>query len=415
MNAARVSVIVPCYNLGRYLDEAIGSVFTQTFQDFEIVIVDDGSTDEETRRLLASYERPRTRLVRSANRGLPAAKNLGLAHTTGPYVCMFDADDRLDPAMLEKSVAALDSNPSLTFVSHWLRTFGDEVWEWTPASCDAPALLDVNTVNGAALVRRSALEAVGGFDESMRDGCEDWDLWIGLIERGFKGAILPEVLFHYRRRPDSMSRLMMRGDGHPRLYRRLVEKHPRIYREHLPALLLRREEDISNLRRHTHDMELEEYRWLGPELAKWRDDVAMLERKAERVERDRQREQDRANLEAALQRAESDRREMADRLAEERAARARAEAERDQISVEQDRVRIERDRIEAGRERAIAERDLWVRHFDDARAKALDLDASVNRARDAVDALHRSVSWRATAPLRAVYATIRRILGRNGS
>src|SRR5262249_4941155 len=86
MNAARVSVIVPCYNLGPYLDEAIDSVFAQTFQDFEIVVVDDGSTDPDTRRLLASYERPRTRLVRSDNRGLPATKNLGLAHTTGPYV-----------------------------------------------------------------------------------------------------------------------------------------------------------------------------------------------------------------------------------------------------------------------------------------------------------------------------------------
>src|SRR2546430_12047221 len=210
MDPVKVSVIIPCYNLGRYLDEAVESVLAQTFEDFEILVVDDGSTEDETRRLLASYDKPRTRIVHSENRGLPAAKNLGLAHTTGPYVCMLDADDRLDPCLLEKSVAALDGDSSIAFVSHWLRTFGDEVWEWTPASCDAPALLDVNTVNGAALVRRSALEAVGGFDESMRDGCENWGLWNGLIERGFKGAILPEVLFHYRRRAHSMSRPMMR-------------------------------------------------------------------------------------------------------------------------------------------------------------------------------------------------------------
>ena len=203
MDPVKVSVIIPCYNLGRYLDEAVESVLAQTFEDFEILVVDDGSTENETRRL-------------------PAAKNLGLAHTTGPYVCMLDADDRLDPCLLEKSVAALDGDSSIAFVSHWLRTFGDEVWEWTPTRCDAPALLDVNTVNGAALVRRSALDAVGGFDESMRDGCEDWDVWISLVERGFKGAILPEVLFHYRRRPESMSRVTMRGEGHPRLYRRLA-------------------------------------------------------------------------------------------------------------------------------------------------------------------------------------------------
>jgi len=257
MDPVKVSVIIPCYNLGRYLDEAVESVLAQTFEDFEILVVDDGSTEDETRRLLASYDKPRTRIVHSENRGLPAANNLGLAHTTGPYVCMLDADDRLDPCLLEKSVAALDGDSSIAFVSHWLRTFGDEVWEWTPTRCDAPALLDVNTVNGAALVRRSALDAVGGFDESMRDGCEDWDVWISLVERGFKGAILPEVLFHYRRRPESMSRVMMRGEGHPRLYRRLAEKHPRIYGEHVRPLIVRREEDISNLRRHVHDLELE--------------------------------------------------------------------------------------------------------------------------------------------------------------
>src|SRR5207248_10063202 len=102
MDGVRVSVIIPCFNLGGYLDEAVESVLAQTFQDFEILIVDDGSTDEETRRVLAYYRKPRTRVVRSENRGLPAAKNLGLAHTTAPLVCMLDADDQLDPALLEK-------------------------------------------------------------------------------------------------------------------------------------------------------------------------------------------------------------------------------------------------------------------------------------------------------------------------
>ena len=143
-------------------------------------------------------------------------------------------------------------------------------------------------MNGAALVRRSALEAVGGFDESMRDGCEDWDLWIGLVERGLKGRILPEVLFHYRRRAESMSRVMMKAVGHPRLYRYLVEKHATSYATHIGALVTRREEDMSNLRLHTHDLELEHYRWLDPEQTKWRDDVAMLEQKVARAESERQ-------------------------------------------------------------------------------------------------------------------------------
>jgi glycosyltransferase involved in cell wall biosynthesis len=475
MQSARVSIIVPCYNLGQYLAEAVDSVLAQTFQDFEVVVVDDGSTERETLRVLASFDKPRTRIVRSNNCGLPAAKNLGLAHTTGPYVCMLDADDRLEPTLLEKSVAALDTDPSIAFVSHWLRTFGDEVWEWTPASCDASALLDANTVNGAALVRRSALEAVGGFDESMREGCEDWDIWISLVEQGFKGTILPEVLFNYRRRPESMSRAMMRGDGHPRLYRRLAEKHPRIFRDQVGPLIVRREDDIANLRRHIHDLELERYNWLDPELAKWRSDVAMLDRKAARVARDRARDEQLTALRTAVDRLESERALDAHRFEDERAAEARrfdderaAEARRfeDERAAEARRFEDERARMQAEAEEKVAqvraaseadlaqvratadderaqmraaaedartksaamferarseteivrgERDRYARAFDAARARALELDASYNRARTNADDLRRSLSWRITAPLRAVYRGLRRIAGRNRS
>jgi glycosyltransferase involved in cell wall biosynthesis len=278
----RVSVIVTCYDLGRYLDEAVASVLAQTFQDFEVLVVDDGSTDAATVALLADYRRPRTRVLRTPNAGLPAAKNAGIRHTSGEYLCALDADDRLEPAFLARSVAALDADPELAFASHWLRCFGDETGEWRPSRCDLPALLDVNTVNGAALVRRSAVLAVGGFDESLRDGCEDWDLWIGLLERGYRGTILPEVLYAYRRRPGSMSRAMLAGGGHPELYRRLVEKHAETFRRHLPALLRRRDADLCRLEAHLHDLELEHERWLGPELARHREHAARLREKLER-------------------------------------------------------------------------------------------------------------------------------------
>ena len=282
MPPPRVSVVVTCYDLGRYLDEAVASVLAQTFEDFEVLVVDDGSTDPATTQLLADYRRPRTRVLRTPNSGLPAAKNTGIRHTSGEYLCCLDADDALEPAFLERSVAALDADPELAFASHWLRTFGDETGEWRPTRCDFPALLDANTVNGAALVRRSAVAAVGGFDESLRDGCEDWDLWIALVERGFRGTILPELLYAYRRRPDSLSRTMLSGTGHPELYRRIVEKHEAAFREHLPALLRRRDSDLCRLEAHLHDLELEYERWLGPELARHREHAARLSEKLAR-------------------------------------------------------------------------------------------------------------------------------------
>src|SRR5918994_4394833 len=223
--APLVSVVIPCFNLGRFLDEAVESALGQTFPDLEVVVVDDGSTDPDTRALLADYRRPRTRVVRSENRGLPAARNLGIRSSRGAYVCALDADDRLEPAWLEKAVGVLQADPSLAFVSHWFRAFGDERWGWTPQRCDLVSLLDSNTVNGAALVRREALEAAGLFDESMREGCEDWELWLRIVKGGGRGAILPEMLYAYRRRPDSMSRALMEGDAYGRQYRYLLEKH----------------------------------------------------------------------------------------------------------------------------------------------------------------------------------------------
>src|SRR5262249_28675757 len=145
-----VSVIIPCYNLGAYLDEAVESVLAQTCRDFEIIVVDDGSTEPQTRAVVDAYDRPGTRVIRAEHAGLAAARNTGIATARGNYLCALDADDRLDPTFLEKTARVLDADPSVTFVSSWLRAFGDEEWEWKPERCDLPTLLSENTVLTAA-------------------------------------------------------------------------------------------------------------------------------------------------------------------------------------------------------------------------------------------------------------------------
>jgi glycosyltransferase involved in cell wall biosynthesis len=241
------SFIVTCHNLGAYLDEALDSLYAQTVQDFEVVVVNDGSTDGATCRLLADLNRPRTRVVHSERRGLPGARNFGARHAGGRYLCMVDADDLLEPTYLERSLAAIESRPDVAFASHWLRAFGDEAWDWTPADCGFPALLHANTVNGAALLRREVFDRVNGFDESMLDGCEDWEFWIRVVDAGYAGVIIPEFLFRYRRRADSMSRAMHAVPGMPALYRQLVERHPDVFARHLVELLERRDSEIASL------------------------------------------------------------------------------------------------------------------------------------------------------------------------
>jgi glycosyltransferase involved in cell wall biosynthesis len=215
-----------------------------------VVVVNDGSTDGATCRLLADLNRPRTHVVHSERRGLPGARNFGARHAGGSYLCMVDADDLLEPTYLERSLQALESRPDAAFASHWLRAFGDETWDWTPTDCGFPELLHANTVNGAALLRREIFDGVGGFDESMVDGCEDWEFWIRVVRAGHQGVIIPEFLFRYRRRADSMSRAMHAVPGMPALYRQLVDRHPDVFKTHLLELLWKRDEGIAFLSRN---------------------------------------------------------------------------------------------------------------------------------------------------------------------
>ena len=115
---------MPCFNLGQYVDEAVDTVLAQTYQDFEILLVDDGSTDPDTRRLVDSYSRPKTRVVRLPHRGVVAARNAGIAESAGEYLSFFDVDDRMAPRFLEKTVERLDAQPDAAFASCWFRLFG---------------------------------------------------------------------------------------------------------------------------------------------------------------------------------------------------------------------------------------------------------------------------------------------------
>ncbi len=256
------SFVVTCHDLGAYLDEAVASVLAQTVPDYEIVVVNDGSTDEATCALLRTYARPRTRVVHSERRGLPGARNLGAAHSRGRYLCMVDADDILEPRYLERSLAELQQSPELAFASHWFRAFGDEAWDWMPTDCSLATLLRENTVNGAALLRRDVFESLGGFDESFTDGCEDWEFWVRLTAAGYRGTIIPEFLFRYRRRAASMSREMHRTPGMRTLHAQLMRRHEALFTAHLLPLLARRDAQIA-------DLSVRVWRQ-GAEAAEWR-------------------------------------------------------------------------------------------------------------------------------------------------
>jgi glycosyltransferase involved in cell wall biosynthesis len=209
----KVSVIIPCYNQGAYLEEAVDSVLAQTFQDFEILVVDDGSTDEDTVNVLKGYTRPKTRVIRTENQGLSAARNNGIREAKGAYILPFDADDKIGPGYLDDAVRILDRHPEIGIVYCEAAYFGVRGGRWDLPEYSLDKILNHNVIFCTALFRKADWEAVGGYNVNMVYGWEDWDFWLSLIHRGLKVYRIPKVHFYYRLREASMVHTMDEEQG----------------------------------------------------------------------------------------------------------------------------------------------------------------------------------------------------------
>lgn len=224
----RVSVVVTCFNLGEYVQEALASVKAQTLQEVETVIVDDGSTDAYTVARLDALAEDGWRVLRTENRGLPAARNLGIRETRAPYVCCLDADDRLRPSYLEKAVAALDANRRAGFVSCFYELFDGGSGCYRYPKPRLPRMLVRNEAVVASVFRREAWAAVGGYCESL-PAMQDWDLWISILEKDWEGELLPEVLFDYRIRAGSMYSETRKPENYARILAMIHARHAGLY------------------------------------------------------------------------------------------------------------------------------------------------------------------------------------------
>jgi glycosyltransferase involved in cell wall biosynthesis len=214
----RVSVFMPCYNAAATLPEALESLTAQTLEDFEVVAVDDGSTDE-TRVVLEAWAQrePRLRVLGRPHGGVIAAANAALAACQAPYLARMDADDRCHPERLARQADYLDAQPEIAVVSCLVQGFpegavreGFRVYlEWlnglvSPAEIARERFVESPLVNPSCMLRRSWLEAVGGYEE--HGWPEDYDLWLRLAEAGARFAKVPAALLAWREHPGRLTR-----------------------------------------------------------------------------------------------------------------------------------------------------------------------------------------------------------------
>jgi glycosyltransferase involved in cell wall biosynthesis len=197
----RVTVVVACYDDGATLGETLRSLAGQ--EPHELIVVDDGSTDAATLQLMDDLRAAGIRVLRQENAGLSAARMTGVAAGSSPYVLPLDADDALTPGAIASLADALDANPEAALAWGDVEVFGDVSLRVAGApALDPWHITYVNELPVASLVRRDSLTAAGGW---QIDGYEDWDLWMGFAERGFKGIHVPRTTLLHRRHGHRMN------------------------------------------------------------------------------------------------------------------------------------------------------------------------------------------------------------------
>ncbi len=233
-----VSVVVPYYNRADTIDDTIASLQTQTFRDFEVIIVNDGSPEKESVEKLNHLDLDglKARIINQENQGVAKARNNGIREASGKYIICLDSDDILVPTFIEKALCVLEARPDVALVTSHMDVFGvvNEVHKNAPYN--PLELLTNNMVITAAAFRKEAWEATDGYKSDI--GYEDWEFWLSLSERGFWGKLIPEELFVYR--TSLQSRYIDDKDVHWNNLKRIKTLHPE-YRKRVKQLLTLRQ------------------------------------------------------------------------------------------------------------------------------------------------------------------------------
>jgi glycosyltransferase involved in cell wall biosynthesis len=210
MSIPQISVIIPAYNCASTIRETLGSVFQQTYQDFEVLVINDGSTDE-TPQILADIQDPRFKVFSYPNEGLAAARNRGITQAQAELITFLDADDLWAADKLELQLNALQQNPDAGLAYSWTLFMSEDGQNVTPdRSCTyagdvLPTLLVDNFIASGSnvMLRRSVVETVGFFDETLAS-VEDWDYWLRVATH-YSFAVVPKHQVFYRQSSGSLS------------------------------------------------------------------------------------------------------------------------------------------------------------------------------------------------------------------
>lgn len=246
-----VSVVIPCYNHAQYLEEALQSIIKQTYSNWECIIVNDGSLDnseEKAKKWIGKDNR--FLYIKKENGGLSSARNTGIKSSKGEFILTLDADDYYHDTFIDKGVAILQNNANVGFVSSWgIRFIGQKQFgEFRPTGKMIKDFLFYNASIGTSLFRKECWENVGGYDETMKLGYEDWEFYIRVCGQGWHAYIIEEILFFYRQHQTSMRTVAVNAyDADIRKY--IYLKHRDLYIQYYEDFVTNSLNKVESLKR----------------------------------------------------------------------------------------------------------------------------------------------------------------------
>ena len=243
-----VSVIIPCFNHGKYIQESVNSVLNQTYENIEIIIVNDGSDDEYTLKILNEIDNSKIIVIHTRNQGLSAARNNGIKIASGKFILPLDSDDLIHPSFLEKTVPILIKNNNIGLVGTYFEHFEESSFKGDYCVSGGVELYvnsEPNTLCTSLYNREDWLK-IGGYDESMKEGLEDWEFALRLLFKTNKKVyIVGEFLFKYRIKNSSMATEVNEDRAGRFIY--LIKKYPDVFKENFINAIISREKKISEL------------------------------------------------------------------------------------------------------------------------------------------------------------------------
>jgi len=256
----KVSVVIPCYNHGAFLKEAIQSALESTFDHYEIIIVNDGSKDAFTVKVLKELEQKfandqRIKIIHQDNLGPSDARNKAIKLAKGEYILPLDADNKIRPHYLSKAAEILDNYPEIGVVYAYAKLFGDREGVWEFPVFHSRRLLLGNFVEACSVYRRKVWEECNGYDPNMRIGYEDWELWISAMEKGWKFHLIKEVLFDYRVLSNSRVSYCHIPKNRRNLIKYICNKHKDTYIENLAYVISEKDVAILHVNNHASNLE----------------------------------------------------------------------------------------------------------------------------------------------------------------